>query len=117
MDLMVLEPEVRRFIRNTTPIHVHRSHYVAGFTSFGSLPTFPYIGAFDAIFGWNSPACGSCWKLTYQGRTITVLGVDGAYNGIVISEEAMNMLTAGQAVQLGVVQASYVQVASSTCGL
>jgi hypothetical protein len=41
-----------------------------GFTTFGSLPSFPYIGGAQAVTGWNSPQCGSCWALTYQGKTI-----------------------------------------------
>jgi len=41
-----------------------------GFTTFNSLPSFPFIGGAQAVTGWNSPNCGSCWALTYKGKTI-----------------------------------------------
>ena len=41
-----------------------------GFTTFDSLPNFPYIGGAPAVAGWNSPNCGTCWALTYKGKTI-----------------------------------------------
>ena|SRR6266550_5656796 len=36
-----------------------------GYTTLGSLPSFPNIGAAYAVAGWDSPACGTCWQLTY----------------------------------------------------
>ena len=87
-----------------------------GYTTFGSLPTFPYIGGAQAIAGWNSPNCGSyfsiqdsvynyadwistimavgtCWEITYQNTTITVLAMDHAGDGFNLSLDAMNNLT------------------------
>lgn len=40
------------------------------FTTFGSLPKFPFIGGAPAVAKWNDPDCGSCWQLGYQGNTI-----------------------------------------------
>ncbi|KAL0569726.1 hypothetical protein V5O48_012241 [Marasmius crinis-equi] len=90
-----------------------------GFTTFSSLPNFPFIGAVDAITGWNSPECGSCWQVTYSGtgNTINILGMDVAGNGFNVAQAAMDRLTNGQAVALGNIQVDVVKVASSVCGL
>ncbi|KAI0749591.1 Cerato-platanin-domain-containing protein [Daedaleopsis nitida] len=88
-----------------------------GYTTFGSLPNFPYIGGAQAIAGWNSDSCGSCWQLTYKNNTINVLAIDHAKTGFNIALTAMNQLTSNQAVQLGIVQAIVKEVAPSVCGL
>ena len=89
-----------------------------GFTTFGSLPTFPNIGAAQAVEGYNSAKCGSCWKITYGGETITVTAIDQASNGgFNIAEEAMNTLTNGQAEHDGMVNATAVEVDMSECGI
>ncbi|CAL1716484.1 unnamed protein product [Somion occarium] len=44
-----------------------------GFTTFGSLPSFPNIGGAPAVGGWNSPACGTCWRLAFNGTSINRL--------------------------------------------
>ncbi|KAI0258612.1 Cerato-platanin [Gloeopeniophorella convolvens] len=88
-----------------------------GFTDFQSLPSFPNIGAAQAIAGFNSPACGSCWQITYKGKSIFVTAIDHAGDGFNLSLEAMNTLTDGNAVELGVVDATAKQVAASKCGL
>ena len=88
-----------------------------GFTTFGSLPQFPNIGGAAAVAGWNSAQCGSCWQLTYNGKSINVLAVDHTDAGFNIALEAMNTLTGGQAVFLGRVDATAKQVAASQCGL
>ncbi|KAI1358695.1 eliciting plant response-like protein [Xylaria arbuscula] len=88
-----------------------------GWTTQGQIPRFPNIGAAVAVAGWNSPSCGTCWKLTYNGRSVNVLAVDHAGAGFNIALTAMNTLTNGQAVALGRVEATAVQVAVSNCGL
>ncbi|TFY72516.1 hypothetical protein EVG20_g478 [Dentipellis fragilis] len=88
-----------------------------GFTTFGSLPTFPNIGAAQAVAGWNSPSCGTCWRLTYNGTSINVIAIDHAGDGFNLSLEAMNTLTKGQAVFDGIVQATATQLTSTQCGL
>ena len=88
-----------------------------GFTTFGSLPTFPNIGAAQAIAGWNSAACGSCWKISYKGKSITVTAVDHAGDGFNLAETALNTLTNGQAVALGEISATAVEVDASECGI
>ncbi|KAF9062338.1 cerato-platanin-related secreted protein [Rhodocollybia butyracea] len=94
-----------------------------GYTDFQSLPTFPYIGAFGAVLGWNSAECGSCWKIAYTnaaGKTtrIHALAVDHAGEGLInLSQEAMDKLTDGHAVEFGAVQVTATQVAKSACGI
>ena len=88
-----------------------------GFSTFSSLPHFPNIGGAAAIAGWNSAQCGTCWQLTYNGRSINVLAIDHAASGFNIALEAMNTLTGGQARSLGRINASVKQVSASTCGL
>ncbi|KAG5349491.1 hypothetical protein C0989_003473 [Termitomyces sp. Mn162] len=95
----------------------------AGFTTLGSLPGFPSVGGTDNVAGWNSPQCGTCWKLTYTDgkgvtRSINVLAVDHADAGWNIATQAMDMLTDGLAVQIGRINnATEQQVDKSQCGL
>ena len=88
-----------------------------GFTTFDSLPAFPYVGgAFPANF--NSPNCGSCWKLTYTetGKSINILAIDSAgWNTFNIGQVAMDDLTDGRAVELGGVPIIYESVPESDC--
>ncbi|KAJ3984106.1 Cerato-platanin [Lentinula detonsa] len=93
-----------------------------GYTTFGSLPSNPNIGAFGAIEGYNSANCGTCWQITYSSNgastTLNVLAIDHAGEGLInVSEEAMNTLTNGNAVAFGAVTVSAVQVDASSCGL
>ncbi|KAH9057037.1 Cerato-platanin [Lactarius deliciosus] len=88
-----------------------------GFTTFGSLPSFPNIGAAQVVEGWNSSACGTCWQITYVGKSINVTAMDTGKDGFVLSLEAMNTLTGGHATELGVVDAQATQIAKSYCGL
>ncbi|KAH7911903.1 Asp f 13-like protein [Hygrophoropsis aurantiaca] len=89
----------------------------AKYPTLGQLPTFPKVGGVVAITGWNSPNCGSCWEVTYGNQTIYFTGVDVSQNGFVSSEAAMNTLTGNQAVDLGRINVTAVQVAASSCGL
>jgi len=88
-----------------------------GYTTFGSLPGFPNIGGAYAVGGWDSAACGTCWELSYDGYTVTVIAMDTASEGFNLSLEAMDTLTNGQAEFLGRVTATATQVDASNCGL
>ncbi|KAF2269986.1 Cerato-platanin [Lojkania enalia] len=81
----------------------------------GQIPTFPYIGGWQGVTGWNSPNCGTCHSLTYNGKTIYILAIDHAGNGFNIAKTAMNALTDGNAEQFGRVEATAVKVANSYC--
>ena len=83
----------------------------------GDVKNFPFIGGSEAIGGWNSPNCGTCWAATYNGRTIHILAIDHAAHGLNIGLTAMNALTNNKAVELGRVDAHVVQVHLSNCGL
>ncbi len=87
-----------------------------GYTTFGSLPNFPFIGGVPAVATWDSVNCGTCWSLTYDNTTIKVLAIDVS-TGYNIALEAMNKLTDNQAEFLGRVNATAAQVAASECGL
>ncbi len=93
-----------------------------GFTTFGTLPTFPRIGGAPAVTGFNSAACGSCWNLTFtngQGKStsITITAIDVATPDFNIGLTAMNELTGNQAEQLGRAPITAAQIAASNCGL
>lgn len=75
-------------------------------------PTGHELALLTSIF-----QCGTCWQLTYGGRTINVLAIDHTATGFNLAEAAMNELTNGQAAALGRVDATAVQVAASECGL
>ena len=88
------------------------------FPTFNSLPSFPYIGGAGVIPGWNSDQCGTCWQLSYNGKSINVLAIDHAEAGTWnIALAALNDLTNGQAIDLGRVEAVATLVDSSVCGL
>jgi hypothetical protein len=88
-----------------------------GFTTFGSLPNFPFIGGVQPVESWNSANCGSCWNLTYLGTTVSILAVDHAGDGFNIAQAAMDKLTNGVGIQLGHVDVTVHRVVPSVCGL
>ncbi|KAH9483666.1 Allergen Asp f 15 homolg [Psilocybe cubensis] len=93
-----------------------------GFTTFGSLPSFPFIGGAPAVTGFNSAGCGTCWKLAFTNSSnittsINILAIDVATPNFNIALAAMNNLTNNQAEQLGRVPITATQVAASVCGL
>lgn len=97
----------------------------AGYTSFASLPTFPYIGGAPQIMSWNSPYCGTCWELTFTNEhgvstslNITAIDTgDHSLEGFNISLEGMDYLTGGEGRRLGRVLITAVRVPKSACGL
>lgn len=90
-----------------------------GYSTFSSLPVYPNIGSSSSIEGWNSVNCGSCYRLTYveTGNSILFLAIDHAGNGFVSSQEAMDTLTNGHAVEYGIVDVDVEQVDASQCGI
>lgn len=97
----------------------------------GQIPNFPCIGGFQDIAGGfllryvralhftaysdTSIQCGTCYFITYNGKTIHILAIDHTDRGFNIAEQAINDLTGGHAVQYGRVHAQYVQVDISNC--
>jgi hypothetical protein len=88
-----------------------------GYSKIGDLPDFPYAGGAQAIAGWGSASCGTCWQLTYNGKSINILAIDHTDTGFNIGLTALNDLTDNQAVFLGAVDATATQVDASVCGL
>ncbi|KAH8834286.1 Cerato-platanin [Flagelloscypha sp. PMI_526] len=88
-----------------------------GWKKLGDVSTFPLIGGADVISGWNDVDCGTCWKLAYNNRSITVLAIDHCQTGFNIGKTAMNQLTNNRAEEVGVVQATATKQALSACGL
>ncbi|KAI5306400.1 hypothetical protein KEM56_001063 [Ascosphaera pollenicola] len=88
-----------------------------GYKIIGDLPKFPYVAGISAVAGWNSPFCGTCWKITYKGHSVNVLAVDVGSQGVNMALDAMNDLTKNQAKALGRIQANAEQVAAHHCGL
>lgn len=87
-----------------------------GWKKQSDIPHFPFIGGAPGI-SWNSPNCGKCWSLEYDGHKIFVLGVDTSTNGFNIGQKAMDALTNGHSVELGRVNAKATAVAAKNCGL
>ncbi|OAL48325.1 Cerato-platanin [Pyrenochaeta sp. DS3sAY3a] len=88
-----------------------------GWQTQGQVARFPHIGGYQGVESWNSPQCGTCYGVTYNGKTIYVLAVDHTANGFNLAKAAMDELTNGQAEMLGRVEAVYSQVPVSNCGL
>ncbi|PWY74384.1 Cerato-platanin-domain-containing protein [Aspergillus heteromorphus CBS 117.55] len=88
---------------------------VSKWPTFGSIPSFPYIGGSPTIAGWDDPNCGKCYELDYAGNVIYITAIDAAPGGFNIGLTAMNALTGGEAEDLGRVTATYTLVDSSLC--
>ncbi|TFK96816.1 Cerato-platanin [Pterulicium gracile] len=108
-----------------------------GYSKFSSLPTFPLIAAVPTITGFDSPACGNCFAVSYTApsnntlsppvtsttnglttTTIYVIGVDSSRgNGFVLSKAAMDRMTVGKAVELGRVSVAWEEVDGGRCGM
>ncbi|TCD59978.1 hypothetical protein EIP91_010946 [Steccherinum ochraceum] len=90
--------------------------FYTGYTTFDSLPAFPYIGGAHVIEGWNSKNCGACFQLGYKNKTIIFQAVDSSPgNGFNLAKRAMNDLTNGEGVTAGSVQITYEQVDDKLC--
>ncbi|KAL1954177.1 hypothetical protein VTO42DRAFT_1533 [Malbranchea cinnamomea] len=93
-----------------------------GFNTIGDLPKqngdiVIVAGATFTVGGWNSPSCGNCYKLEYDGRQVYAIAVDHASEGFVIGKNGLDILTNGRAEEAGSVQVTYTPVDASQCGL
>ncbi|KAH8697845.1 Cerato-platanin [Talaromyces proteolyticus] len=89
---------------------------IKGYNTIGALPSFPLVGGAPTIAEYNSPNCGACYSITYNSQTIYVTAIDVAVNRFVLSQEALDQLTDGQAVHYGHVSATYDVASPSNCG-
>ncbi|KAI6111164.1 Cerato-platanin [Pisolithus sp. B1] len=88
-----------------------------GYNTLGDLPTFPNVGGVYTVTEWDSPACGTCYNVTYGSTSIFILAVDVSQEGFNIAETAMNTLTGNLATELGRVNVQSTQVNASYCGI
>ena len=86
-----------------------------GFTTLGSLPAFPYVGGAQFVEGWNSAMCGSCWTLTYKGKSINVVAVDTASVGFNVAKQAFDALVDPFAMQQGSFEAAVARADDWLC--
>ncbi|KAG1872452.1 Cerato-platanin [Suillus subalutaceus] len=91
-----------------------------GYTTFGSLPSFPFIGGVPHLT-WNSALCGTCWNLQYftsagTHESINITAVDAA-DTFSLSLEAFDELTDDTGVAAGGVYANSTQIDASFCGI
>ncbi|KAF8120902.1 Cerato-platanin [Boletus edulis] len=88
-----------------------------GYTTLGTVPAYPNLGAVYTVSGWDSPKCGACYAVTYQatGVTVNILAVDKTDTGFTVSQQAMDNLTANHAVEFGHVEVSFEEVDPSRC--
>ena len=90
--------------------------YTKGYPTFGSLPTFPFIGGSVFVDGYNSTECGSGWEMTYGDNTIFLTAMDSVSQGFNIAKEAMEALGGEAAVQAGVVNITVGAARPQDCG-
>ena len=90
---------------------------MTGYTTFSSLPHFPYIGGVSQMSN-SGNQCGTCWQLTAgSGTSITVLAIDFAGEDTFnVGLQALNELTNGLAFQYGRALVDYQEVDASECG-
>ncbi|KAJ8468838.1 hypothetical protein ONZ45_g17101 [Pleurotus djamor] len=92
-----------------------------GAHTYGSIPTFPQIGAADFITHIDHPSCATCGMLVHvdeEGTThlINFLIMDRSTTApFVLGKKAMDRLTGGQAEKLGRVNATFRQMPNSFC--
>ncbi|KAK2756470.1 hypothetical protein FQN54_005363 [Arachnomyces sp. PD_36] len=86
-----------------------------GYKTAGDLPSFPNIGGAFSIGGWDSPNCGKCYSLEYEGVTIYVTAMDTGSDGFNLSEQAMNTLTNGRANEAGRIVANFAEAPQEKC--
>lgn len=91
---------------------------IKGYTTLDSLRNFPYIGGAPTVLDWNDTNCGKCYTVTYGGAaSISIVAMDAGLGEFVVSPQAMDALTGGQAKMLGRVDVTYVEADPSVCQL
>ena len=91
---------------------------MTGYTTFSSLPHFPYIGGVSQMSN-SGDQCGTCWQLTnpQTGTSITVLAIEfEGEDTFSVGSQALNELTDGLASQYGRALVNYQEVDASECG-
>jgi hypothetical protein len=65
------------------------------YKTFGSIPSYPFIGSPYNISGPSSPNCGSCWVITNPatGLSIQMTSIDSSGVGFNLTAQAFAALT------------------------
>nr|ABM63508.1 CF-MANG protein [Ceratocystis fimbriata]QNN25949.1 cerato-platanin protein [Ceratocystis manginecans]ABM63512.1 CF-FAG protein [Ceratocystis fimbriata]QBO55778.1 cerato-platanin [Ceratocystis fimbriata]QBO55779.1 cerato-platanin [Ceratocystis fimbriata] len=85
------------------------------YPTLGQVPGFPNVGGIPDIAGWNSPSCGTCWKVTIpNGNSIFIRGVDSGRGGFNVNPTAFTKLV-GSTEAGRVDNVNYEQVDLSFC--
>jgi hypothetical protein len=79
------------------------------------LAAWPNVTATAFIERNLSPNCGTCWQVTYQGRSINLLAIDHAPQGFTASPFTVNWLTSGTGITNGRVDVDVTQIDPSEC--
>ncbi|RFU74625.1 eliciting plant response like [Trichoderma arundinaceum] len=75
-----------------------------------------FIGI-DSLSRLNTANCFSCWMISYNGKTISLLAIDGSNSGVVMSLDALQSLTDGRALELDHIDVNAIEVDTSHCGI
>ncbi|KAF4963116.1 hypothetical protein FSARC_8829 [Fusarium sarcochroum] len=59
------------------------------------------IAGYEGVDGPDSPLCGTCWILEYEGRSRPMIVVDSAKSGFATDIKTMDSLTGGRATKFG----------------
>ena len=84
-----------------------------GLTDFHNVKTWPFIGGSDTV-GLSTRSCGSCWQISYEGKSVNITAVDTASDGFDLSGRAMEALTNDKDAD---VEASATQIDKGYCKL
>lgn len=90
--------------------------YTKGHLKLSDLPRFPRVAAAETVTGWNSPKCGACYNLTWEGVSVSVVVVDHTDSGFVLSLAALDTLAGGQGAGLGRVNITWEEAIPANCG-
>ncbi|RBR24287.1 uncharacterized protein FIESC28_02777 [Fusarium coffeatum] len=84
-----------------------------------SLADLPFVLAgYEGVDGPDSPLCGTCWLVEYDGSYIPMIVIDSAKSGFATDIRTMDSITGGQATELGRVNVTAMQSPYlSDCGL
>lgn len=77
---------------DTVVCHDYLINLKMGYTTYSSLPAFPYIGGFVTVLSQNSPECGTCWQITHGEKSVNVLAIGKTNDGVDLPRKAMDIL-------------------------
>ncbi|KAH9842136.1 Cerato-platanin [Teratosphaeria destructans] len=85
-----------------------------GWQTIGDIPA-KYVGGASDINKYNSDQCGNCYRIDYNSKTVYMLAIDFAGNGLNIAQGGLDELTNGNAYNLGTIDATVTKVDTTFC--